>query len=82
MYGTLTDQQRHNVDSYTQHLADEFIGDPLQKELALSFETVRIISSIRFDQLNVLVNPELNVFLFDIKIGDTKINIISSGYVG
>lgn len=82
VYGTLTDNQRHNVDSYTQLLSESFIGDPLAIDLALNFETMRIISSIRFDKLNVMVNPELNVFLFDISIGDTNINIISSGYTG
>lgn len=79
---TLTDKQRHNVDSYTQHISDKYTGDKLEAALALNFETIRIISSIRFDQLNVLVNPKLNVFLFDINIDNTKINIISSGYVG
>jgi hypothetical protein len=79
---TLTDKQRHNVDSYTQNISDKYTGDKLESALALNFETIRIISSIRFDQLNVLVNPKLNVFLFDINIDNTKINIISSGYVG
>lgn len=79
---TLTDQQRHNVDSYTQHVSDKYTGESLTAPLALSFETIRILSSIRFDELNVLVNPDLNVFLFDISINSTKINIISSGYVG
>lgn len=79
---TLTDRQRHNVDSYTQKVADEYKGDPLTKELALSFETMRILSSIRFDQLVVHVNPELNVYLFQITAGNATITIISSGYVG
>lgn len=81
VYGNLTDNQRHNVDSYSQQISDEFIGDPLVSELALSFENVRMISGIRFDKLNVLVNPKLNVFLFDIDLGDVKINIISSGFI-
>ena len=79
---TLTDQQRHNVDSYTQHITDKYSGNPLESALSLNFETMRILSSIRFDELNVMINPELNVFLFDISVNNTKINIISSGYVG
>ena len=46
---TLTDEQRHNVDSYTQHISDKFTGEPLKTPLALNFETIRILSSIRFD---------------------------------
>lgn len=79
---TLTDRQRHNVDSYSQQVADEYKGEALTKELALSFETVRILSSIRFDQLVVHVNPDLNVYLFQIIAGNATITIISSGYVG
>lgn len=82
VYGSLTDKQRHNTDSYTQMLSDEYRGDELVNDLALSFETIRIISSIRFNQLTVTVNPELNVFLFKIDTDDTTIIVVSSGYVG
>jgi len=82
VYGSLTDRQRHNIDSYTQLLSEEHRGSPLGKELALSFETIRIISSIRFNELIVNVNPDLNVFLFKIKTDDTTIVVVSSGYVG
>lgn len=80
--GTLTDQQRSNVDSYTQKISDEYKGDPLEVPLALSFETMRIISSIRFDSLKVNINPTLNVFLFQVDVENTKIVVVSSGYVG
>jgi hypothetical protein len=80
---TLTDHQRHNVDSYTQSVAKSYTGDPLVKELALSFETIRIISSIRFDTLDIRINPDLNVFLFQINIpAGGNIVIVSSGFVG
>ena len=79
MFGSLTDRQRHNTDSYTQLLADEYRGEDLSTDLALSFETIRIISSIRFNQLVVTVNPELNVFLFKIETDDTTIIVVSSG---
>jgi len=82
VYGSLTDRQRHNIDSYTQLLSEEYRGEQLSKELALSFETIRIISSIRFNELTVNVNPDLNVFLFKIKTDDTTIVVVSSGYVG
>jgi hypothetical protein len=82
VYGSLTDMQRHNVDSYTQLLSEQYRGDELAKDLALSFETIRIISSIRFNELVINVNPDLNVFLFKIKTDDTTIVVVSSGYVG
>lgn len=79
---TLTDKQRHNVDSFSQQISDSYTGDPLSKELAMSFETIRIISSIRFEKLNIHVNPELNVFLFQIETNGSNIMVVSSGYVG
>ena len=79
---SLTDRQRHNVDCYTQCVAESYKGDLNGKELALSFETMRIISSIRFDDLIVNVNPELNVFLFQVETKSSTIIVVSSGYVG
>ena len=79
---TLTDRQRHNVDSYSQQISDAYTGPALEKELALSFETLRIISSIRFDKLKININPELNVFLFLIEMGPATITVVSSGFVG
>ena len=80
--GTLTDHQRHNVDSYTQEIASEYKGPELETPLALGFETIRIISSIGFASLKVNINPDLNVFLFQIDTENTKITVVSSGYVG
>lgn len=83
VHGTLTDRQRHNVDSYTQSIAAEYTGPNLTKELSLSFETIRIISSIRFEKLHVRINPDLNVFLFQVEMpGGGNIIIVSSGFIG
>lgn len=82
VFASLTDKQRHNVDSFTQVVSNSYTGDALTKELALSFETIRIISSIRFEDLIVSVNPDLNVFLFQIITKSTSIMVVSSGFVG
>lgn len=83
VFGTLTDKQRHNVDSFTQCVSDSHEGDALKKDLAIGFETMRIISSIRFENLYVRVNPDLNVFLFQIDMpSNGRIMIVSSGFVG
>lgn len=78
---TLTDKQRHNVDSYTQQISTNYTGE-LTKDLAMSFETIRILSTIRFDSLAIHVNPDLNVFIFKIDTEGSNIMIVSSGYVG
>jgi hypothetical protein len=82
VHATLTDKQRHNIDSYSQQISDKYKGESTENPLALSFETIRIISTIRFEDLTVLVNPTLNVFLFQLNCGSANITIISSGFVG
>lgn len=81
VYGKLTDLDRHNVDVYTQKIADEFKGTPLQTALPLNFETIRIICSLRFKNLKVSVNTDMKVFIFDIINEDVKLNFISSAYI-
>lgn len=79
---TLTDRQRHNVDSFTQEISTKYTGPDLKKELAINFETIRIISSIRFENLRFNINQDLNVFLFLIESQQASITVVSSGYVG
>jgi hypothetical protein len=81
VYGKLTDMQKHNVDVYTQKLADNHKG-ALPEGLPLNFEVMRMISSIRFDYINVHINTENNVYIFDISDDDYKLNYIASGYIG
>lgn len=83
VHATLTDKQRHNVDSFTQCVSEQCKGDLANKELSLSFETIRIISTMRFESLNVRVNPDLNVFLFQVSMpGGGNVVIVSSGFIG
>jgi hypothetical protein len=81
VYGKLTDLDRHNVDVYTQKISDEFKGTALSEALPLNFETIRIICSLRFKNLNVSVNTDMKVFIFDVINEDVKLNFISSAYV-
>lgn len=81
VHGKLTDLQKHNVDVYSQVLTDKFNGS-LSDPLPLSFEVMRMISSIRFDSIDVHINKENNVYVFDISGDNYKLNYIASGYVG
>ena len=89
VYGKLTDMQKHNVDVYTQKLAEEYKGT-LNDPLPLSFEVMRMISSIRFEYIDVHINNHIdihintqnNVYIFDITDNNYKLNYIASGYIG
>ena len=81
VYGKLTDLQKHNVDVYTQKLTDQYKGN-LNEPLPLSFEVIRMVSSIRFNHVDVHINADNNVYIFDISGENYKLNYIASGYIG
>lgn len=80
LYGELTDKQKHNIDSYTQHITDSYTGEDIVKHLPLDFEVVRLISTIRFDIVNMHIAQDNNVFMFDIDSQNSKLNYIASGF--
>ena len=81
VYGKLTDMQKHNVDVYTQKLTEEHRGE-LPDGLPLNFEVIRMIAGIRFASMDVHINTENNVYIFDITDDNYKLNYIASGYIG
>lgn len=81
VYGKLTDMQKHNVDVYTQKLANEHKGE-LADALPLNFEVIRMIAGIRFNSMDVHINKDNNVYIFDISDENYKLNYIASGYIG
>jgi hypothetical protein len=81
VYGKLTDMQKHNVDVYTQKLTDEHRGE-LPDGLPLNFEVIRMIAGVRFASMDVHINTENNVYIFDITDDNYKLNYIASGYIG
>ena len=81
MYGRLTDLDRHNVDVYTQKIADTFDGTPILTPIPINFETVRVICGLRFDKLKVYVNTDMKVFVFNLQQDNTELKFISSAYV-
>ena len=81
VYGKLTDLQKHSVDVYTQKLTDECEGE-LKDPLPLNFEVMRMISSIRFNHIDIHINTQNNVYIFDISGDNYKLNYIASGYIG
>jgi len=81
IYSKLTDFDRHNVDVYTQKLADEYEGVTIDTPIPLNFETIRTICSLRFISLKVNVNTDNKVFVFNISRDNIKLNFISTAYV-
>ena len=80
LYGELTDRQKHNVDSYCQVITTNITGDEIVKPLPLDFEVIRLISTIRFDTVDLHIAQDNNVYMFDINDESSKLNYIASGF--
>lgn len=63
--GELTDKARPNVDSYGLIISKDYSGTQLASPLPLNFEIFRIISSMKFKELNCSLSSKTGVFIFD-----------------
>jgi hypothetical protein len=82
VYCELTDKQKHNIDSFSRVLADNYTGDEILTSIPLNFETFRLMSSLRFEQCSVCLDPDKKVFLITINSGDFTLNFVTVGLVG
>ena len=62
-----TDNSRHNVDSIAFKISDSLVGDEIKTPVPVSFEIIRIISSIKTNQINVKYNSKIGTFLFELE---------------
>jgi len=61
----LTDKSRPNVDSYGMKLASNYTGPQLSIPVALSFETFRILSSMKFKELKCSFCSAKSIFVLE-----------------
>lgn len=81
VYAEITDKETSNTDAYTQKIADTYSGQDAFDQMSISFEILRIISSLRFDQIKIKVNTDVNVLLFEVEIENVRHNFICTTYV-
>jgi len=80
VYAEITDKETQNTDSYTQLVCENF-GDVEFKQMSINFEILRILSSLRFENVRVRINTDVNVLLFEVEIENIKHNFICTTYV-
>jgi hypothetical protein len=76
--GELTDKARSNVDSYGLTISDNYTGIQLSGTSPLNFEVFRIISSMKFKELNCSFSSKTGVYIFDASINDITMKFIVS----
>jgi hypothetical protein len=78
MHGDLTDLTRANTDSYGMKLTEDYTGQGLTKPLPLNFEIFRIISCMKFKQIDAQIVTKMGVIVFDMNLESSNIKFILS----
>jgi hypothetical protein len=76
--GELTDKARPNVDSYGLIISTNYIGIQLSAAIPLNFEIFRIISSMRFKELDCSFSSKTGVYIFNATTNNTTMKFIVS----
>ncbi len=76
--GELTDKARPNVDSYGLIISNDYSGIQLSTPTPLNFEVFRIISSMKFKELNCSFSSKTGVYVFDANLNNITMKFIVS----
>jgi hypothetical protein len=76
LYGELTDKEKPNMDSFCIKLADN-LEKPISP-IAFNFESFRIISTTRTNQIDFNINTELSVARVNLQHDQCNISYIAS----
>jgi len=76
--GELTDKARPNVDSYGLIISTNYTGIQLSAAIPLNFEIFRIISSMRFKELDCAFSSKTGVYIFNATTNNTTMKFIVS----
>jgi hypothetical protein len=76
--GELTDKARPNVDSYGLIISTNYTGIQLSAAIPLNFEIFRIISSMRFKELDCSFSSKTGVYIFNAATNNTTMKFIVS----
>lgn len=81
VYAEITDKETSNTDAFAQKVAESYTGEGEFDQMSINFEILRIISGLRFENIKVRVNTDVNVLLFETIIDKVKHNFICTTYV-
>jgi hypothetical protein len=67
LYGLLNDENLKNIDNIEFKVSDSFIGDDIKVKIPMSLEIYRVISSLNFENVNLKINTEKGIIMFEVK---------------
>jgi hypothetical protein len=78
LLGELTDKTRANIDSYGITISSDYEGTQFALPIPLNFEIFRIISSMRFKELQSRVLTKMGVITMDVNLEDAELRFVIS----
>ena len=78
LLGELTDKTRANIDSYGITISSDYEGTQFASPIPLNFEIFRIISSMRFKELQSRVLTKMGVITMDANLEDAELRFVIS----
>ena len=81
IYGELGDKNRANSDNFQCVLADTFTGTALNKTIPINFETFRLISFGKCNEVEFAINTSLGVIKIVLVKDKTRLTYIVSALI-
>jgi len=78
VFGELTDKTRANVDSYGIQIAENYTGTQFAVPLPLNFEIFRIISSMRYKELQAQLITKMGILTLDLQLNSSNFKFVIS----
>ena len=78
VFGELTDKTRSNIDSYGINISDNYQGTQFAIAIPLNFEIFRIISSMKYKELQAQLITKMGVMTLDLNLDNSKFKFVIS----
>ena len=81
VHGLLTDENIKNIDNIEFVLSDVYAGFDIKKKIPMSLEIYRVISMLNFDTIQLKINVEKGIIMFEIKTDNYLLQYIVTALV-
>jgi hypothetical protein len=78
VFGELTDKTRSNIDSYGIKISENYDGIQFALPIPLNFEIFRIISSMKFKELQANLITKMGVLTLDLNLDNSNFKFLLS----
>ena len=82
VFAELNDRKRPNLNNVRIKVCETYKGDGISTPIPIRYENIRIISASQRDEINMFINTELSVVLFQHSDENTNAAYFVSGMVG